>query len=86
MIIKLSVRDLPDESRSDLMTLTRAPFQIYFAIVGQTPVYLALFILHGQYHNDLLFALASIFYLHGYFEGSPVSRGNMEFFLLIDVG
>ena len=66
------MRDLPDESTSGLMTLTRAPFQICFAIVGQNPVYLTLFILYGQYHNDLLFALVSIFYLHGNFKDSPV--------------
>ena len=63
-----------------VMTLTRAPFQVCFAIVGQSPVYLTLLILYGQYYNDLLFVLVSIFYLHGNFEGSPVGRGVFNFF------
>ena len=40
-----------------LMTLTR----VCFAIVGQIPVCLTLFILCRQYYNDLLFILVSIF-------------------------
>ena len=68
-----------------VMTLTGAPFQVCFAIVRQSPVYLTLFILYEQY-NDLLFVLVSIFYLHGNFEGSPVGRGSLQFLLLIDAG
>ena len=66
-----------------MMTLTEAPFQVYFATVEQNAVYLKLFILYGQY-NDFLFALVSIFYLHGNFEDSPLSRGSLQFLLLID--
>ena len=43
-----------------------------------------LVILYGQYFNDLLFVLVSIFYLHGNFKGSPVGRVSLQFLLLID--
>ena len=69
-----------------VMTLTGGPFQVCFAIVGQNPVYLTLFILHEQCYSDLLFVLVSIFYLHGNFEGSTVGRGSLQFFLIIDAG
>ena len=67
-----------------VMTLTGAPFQVCFAIIGQNPVYLTLFILYEQYYKDLLLVLVSIFYLHGNFEGSPVGRGSLQFLLIID--
>ena len=38
-----------------MMALTVVPFQVCFAIIGPNPVYLTLFILYGQYYNDLLF-------------------------------
>ena len=66
-IVKLSATCQGPSRRKHInfvMTLTRAPFQVCVAIVRQSPVYLTLFILHGQYHNDLLFVLVSIFYLH----------------------
>ena len=69
-----------------VMTLTGAPFQVCFAIVGQNPVYLTLFIFYKQYYNDLLVAFVSIFYLHGNFEGSPVGPGCLQFLLLFDAG
>ena len=69
-----------------VMTLTRAPFQVCFAIIGQSPAYLTLFISYGQYYNDLLFVLVSIFSLYGNFEGSHVGRGGLQFLLLIDAG
>ena len=67
------------------MTPTGAPFQVCFAIVGQNPIYLTLFILCEQYYDDL-FVLVSMFYLHGTSEGSPVGRGSLQFVLLIDAG
>ena len=67
-----------------MVTLTRAQFQVCFAIVGQSLVYLMLFILYEQYYNDLLFVLVSIFYLHRIFEGSPVGQESLQFLLLIN--
>ena len=67
-----------------MMTLTGAPSQICFAVNGQNPAYLLLFILYGQNYSDLLFVLVSIFYLHGNLKGSPVGRGSLLNFLLID--
>ena len=69
-----------------VMTLTGGPFQVCFAIIGQNPAYLTLFILYGQCYNNLLSVLVSIFYLHGDFEGSPVGRESLQFLLLIDAG
>ena len=69
-----------------VMALTGAPFQVCFAIAEQNLVYMTLFILYGQYDNVSLFALVSIFYLHGNFKGSPVGRGSLQFLLLIDAG
>ena len=66
------------------MALTGVPFQVCFALVGQNPVYMTLFISYKQYYNDLLFVLVSIFYLHGNFEGSRVGRGSLQFLLLTD--
>ena len=34
-----------------VMTLTEAPFQVCFPIVGQNLVYMTLFILYEQYYN-----------------------------------
>ena len=88
-IIKLLATCLGPSRRKHIkfaMTFTRAPFQVCLATVGQSPVYLTLFILYGQYYNDLLFVLVSIFYLHGNFEGSPVGQGGLQFLLLIDAG
>ena len=68
-----------------MMALTVVPFQVCFAIIGPNPVYLTLFILYGQYYNDLLFVLVPLFYLHGSLEDSPVDRGCLQFFLLNDV-
>ena len=68
------------------MTLTVVPFQVCFAIAGQDPIYLTLLSLYKQYYKDLLFVLVSIFNLHGNFEGSPVGRGSLQFFLLLDAG
>ena len=55
MIIKLLATCQRPSSRKHIkfvMTLTRAPFQVCFAIVGQNPVYFTLLILYGQYYND----------------------------------
>ena len=70
-----------------VMTLTRAPFQVCFAIVGQSPVYLTLFILN----TDNIITIYYLFWfqcftLHGNFEGSPMGRGGLQFLLLIDAG
>ena len=50
-------RDLPSKSTSSLMMLTKVRFQVCFAIIGQNPVYLTLFIAYGQHYNVLLFVL-----------------------------
>ena len=50
-------RDLPSKSTSSLMMLTEVRFQVCFAIIGPSPVYLTLFISYGQYYNVLLFVL-----------------------------
>ena len=59
-----------------VMTLTGGPFQVCFPIVGQNPVYLNLYIC----------ILVSMLCLHGNFEGSPVGRGSLQFFLLVNAG
>ena len=60
-----------------VMTLIGVPSGLFCYRWAEPCFFLTLFILRGQYYNELLFALVSKFYLHGNFEGSPVGRGGI---------